>query len=482
MTASEAEQKADASIADRLARYSIDTSVGDLDDAVLDAIGKRLLDWIGLVVGGASIAESSDSVRAGVETLAIGAVESGDADGTATVVPSGERIAADRAALLNGTYAHSLDFDDTHRASSLHPGAPVFAAALAAAEANGATTDELLASIAVGYDVTCRLGQAVNPDNHYGRGFHITATCGTFGATAAAGRLWGLDSAQLSTSFGINGSQAAGSLQFLENGAWNKRLHPGLAASRAIQAVSLADAGFRGASRPIVGEHGFFAGYTEDPDSSVLEEIDPGRSVVETALKPYPCCRYTHAAIDGLLAMATEHDIDPESVRTVEVDLPASGVTLTGEPIDAKRRPENFVNCQFSMPFAAALALRERDAGLGAFLDAQDSLDDQGLRSLMDRVSVVTTDRTRSRFPDVWAAGVRIETETGTYDRFVEHALGEPERPMSWTDVETKFSELTDAAGVSASAQDAVVRTCHDIEDVEFEVLLSAIKELSTGE
>lgn len=421
------------------------------DEETTDRLEHHLLDWIGVVVGGRAHARSSSSVREAVEALA---------GGDAPRVPTGAPLAPDRAALLGGTFAHSLDFDDTHRESSLHPGAPVIAAALPVARELEATGAELFAAISLGYDVTCALGRAVDPDAHYARGFHLTATCGTFGATAAVGHLRGFDADAFESAFGVNGSQAAGSLQFLENGAWNKRLHPGLAASRAVVAAELVDAGFRGAADPIEGEYGFLHGYTDAPHPDVLAEIEPGSAVLETALKPYPCCRYIHAAIDGVLDLRSEVDLD--AVESVTVDVPGPGVRLTGDPIAAKRRPSNFVDCQFSAPFAAALALSTGEAGLPAFLEAQDDLEDPSLRRLMDRIEVVSTERTNDPFPERWTAHVVVD-DGDRRERFVEHALGEPEKPMSWTDVEEKFRELARTASVGSGTADAIVEAVNGI-------------------
>ncbi|WP_255167218.1 MmgE/PrpD family protein [Natrononativus amylolyticus] len=426
-----------------LAAYCADAPAPDRETA--ERIERHLLDWIGLVAGGRAHARSAASVLEAVEAL-------GGAD--APRVPTGGALAADRAALLGGTFAHSLDFDDTHRESSLHPGAPVIAAALPVARERGTTGEELFAAISLGYDVTCALGRAVDPDAHYARGFHLTATCGTFGATAAVGRLRGFDATAFEAAFGVNGSQAAGSLQFLENGAWNKRLHPGLAAQRAVLAAELVDAGFRGAAEPIEGAYGFLHGYTETAHPEVLASIEPGAAVLETALKPYPCCRYMHAAIDAMLDLRGE--VDLEAVESVTVDLPAPGVRLTGEPIEAKRRPSNFVDCQFSAPFAAALALARGEAGLAAFLEAQENLDEPALCELMDRVEVVSTDETNDEFPQRWTARVSVDAD-GRHERFVEYARGEPEKPMSWAEVREKFRELAGTSGVDGEAADAIV-------------------------
>lgn len=434
------------------------------------ALPQHLLDWLAVTVGGANHADSTPSLLAGVRELA------GDpaGDGRATVLPTGERLAPADAALANGALAHSLDFDDTHLSSSLHPGAPVIAAALASAEAIDAPTARLLAGIAAGYDVACTVGEAVNPDAHYGQGFHITATCGTFGATAAAGVVRDLDADAFEDAFGLNGSQVAGSLQFLENGAWNKRLHPGLAARRGVEAVALADAGFVGAEDPIEGEFGFFESYTDEPDYAAFDRLESRDAIEETGLKPYPCCRYLHPAVDGLLAVS--EDVDPASVERVRIALPKAGIRLTGDPIEAKRRPENFVDCQFSAPFAAALALAEGAAGGDAFLHAVGRLDDpprfgdDDLRRLMDATEVGTDDEVQRRFPAEWTARVRVETETETRERFVEEPLGEPAKPMTWGDTVAKTRGLVETGDepIDADRLTDVVRDVetHSVADV----------------
>ncbi|MFB6304268.1 MAG: MmgE/PrpD family protein [Haloferacaceae archaeon] len=449
-----------------LVDHTLSVTYADLSASVRDRLKQHLLDTVGVSIGGRHVAASSPSVAAAVERLA------GEGD-EAVVAATGERRTAADAALANGTYAHSLDFDDTHRESSLHPGAPVVPAALAVAEREGADAETFLAAVKAGYDVTCAVGRAAGPDAHYDRGFHITATCGTFGATAAAGVVAGLSREELVDAFGVNGSQAAGSLQFLENGAWNKRLHPGLAARRAVEAVTLAAEGFRGAADPLEGAHGFLSSYSDDPNPEAVADVGDRDAVMETALKPYPCCRYMHSAIDALTDLADE--VDASAIERVVVDIPRSGVTLTGDPIERKRRPENFVDCQFSMPFAAALSLTFGEAGLSAFVDAQDGLDDPDLRRLMDATEVVTTDAVAELFPEQWAARVVVETTGGTHERFVESASGEPEKPLGWDGVEAKFDELAAAADVPDAAADRLATTVRNLDDEGLDALVDAL-------
>src|SRR5690606_18361350 len=163
-----------------------------------------------------------------------------DGPGEATVFGFNRRYTPATAALFNGMLGHSLDFDDTHSDSSTHPSAPVVPAALAAAEMTGASGRDTLTAIVAGYEVMIRIGKALDPTAHYARGFHPTATAGVFGAAAAAGRIFGLDAQQVASAFGVAASQAAGSLQFLVNGAWNKRFQVGAAAMNGLIAASLA--------------------------------------------------------------------------------------------------------------------------------------------------------------------------------------------------------------------------------------------------
>ena len=160
-------------------------------------------------------------------------------NGTASVFADDKGYAFPAAALINGSLIHSLDFDDTHIAATVHPTAPVLAAALAAGQMAGADGANVLAGVIAGYEVMCRLGRALKPADHYDRGFHPTATTGAFGATVAAGRALGLSSEQLTMAMGICLSQSAGSMQFLVNSAWTKRFQVGNAAMVGVIAASL---------------------------------------------------------------------------------------------------------------------------------------------------------------------------------------------------------------------------------------------------
>lgn len=422
------------SITETYADYCSNLRFEDLPTEVVGYAKRLTLDTVGIMAGAASRADSSAPIIAGVRAL------NGDETG-ATVIATGEQLSPAYAGLLNGTLAHSLDYDDTHRASSLHPGAPVVAAALAAAEREAATGKELLTGIVAGYEVVCRVGMAVNAKSHYARGFHGTATCGTFGATAAAGSIVGLTADELGAGFGLNGSQASGSLQFLENGGWNKRLHPGLAAHSALLAVALAEEGVYAASRPIEGERGLLTGYTDDPKPQLATRgLGATYEIMHTGMKPYPCCRYMHAPLDLLLGLIKDGGVEATEVKRVTINIPSAGINIVSS--GEGDYPESFVDAQFSMRFGSALALTGHSADIDSFIRTVEAPYTDEFKRVFDGTSVKPNSGIDAQYPERWAARVVVETGTETYELTTDYARGEPEDPLSEEEAIAKFEEL----------------------------------------
>jgi 2-methylcitrate dehydratase PrpD len=391
------------------------------------------LDLLGSALRARIEAESTPPVLAALASLGLAG------EGPATVMGDDRGYAPPVAALLNGLLGHSLDFDDTHAESSLHPSAPVVPAALAAGEMAGADGATVLAAIVAGYEVCCRLGLALDPAAHYARGFHPTSTAGTFGAAAAAGRVFGLDAEQIASAFGVAGSQAAGSLQFLQNGAWNKRWQVGAAAMNGLVAAVLAQKGFRGSAEAIEGRHGLLAGYTGAPHPErVLQGLGQDWETLRIAVKPYPSCRYTHAALDGLIALRERHGLAGADVRALEVGLHRNGVVLVGEPEATKRRPRNVVDGQFSMAFTAAVALDQGGFGW----DDYRRLGEPVIDALCDKVTVARDEAVEAAAPHPFGARVRLVTSKGEFELLVKDPSGEPESFPDEAALRRKFLTL----------------------------------------
>jgi 2-methylcitrate dehydratase PrpD len=414
-----------------LAEEVVDLRTAPLPAQVLARASDLLLDFLGVALGGAG-EESSVALRRGLARLAL--------RGDFVVLGTGEWLPAPQAALANGAAAHALEMDDTHQGGSIHLGAAVFPAALAAAQLAGASGDALLRAAVGGYEVAARLAMALQPAEHYARGFHPTGTCGAFGAAAASGMLFGLDADGVCRALGIAGSQASGSMEFLADGAWTKRLHPGWSASAGLHAAALAAGGFRAPATILEGRFGFLHAYS---GAALTAPLAPSGAfeIMRTGVKPHACCRYIQAPIDAALALRTAHGIEPESVERVDVGLVGAAFPIVCEPALLKRRPRSVVDEQFSLPFGIAVALARGAASPAEFV--RETLDDPQVTRLMDRVTAVRDAALDADYPRVWPSWVRITLRDGReVEEHVIHPLGDPERFPDAAALGAKFRAL----------------------------------------
>src|ERR1700687_2511358 len=319
----------------------------DLSSEVVERTKYLLLDYLGVAIAG-SLTESSQPIYRMLARLA--------SPGSCTIIGTASQTSPEYAALANATAAHSVELDDTHQAGSIHPGVVMFSTAIALSEIQpDIDSGQFVSAVVAGYEVAARLGMALQPKFHYELGFHPTSTCGVFGAAVTAAKLLRLSEKQMLSAVGIAGSMAAGSLEFLADGTWTKRLHPGLAAQNGILAANLAAEGFKGPATILEGRGGFLWAYSRKakPDL-VTQDLGQDFEIMRTSIKPHACCRYMQAPIDGLIELATEHDIFPEQIARVEVAVLKAGWPLVCEPRKRKYAPGNIVDAQFSMPYGAA--------------------------------------------------------------------------------------------------------------------------------
>lgn len=408
--------------------------IPDRDRARLQEL---LLDHVGVAARGAATDTAAAGRAFAAELEPPGGLE-------LPLVGTPERASPLLAALCNGVAAHSIEYDDVHNASSSHPGAVVFPAALAAARLAGADTYSFVCSVVAGYEVMCRAGRAAAPSDQYARHFHPTATCGHLGAAAAAARIFELDLDTAVSALGIASTMASGSMRFLEDGSWVKRLHPGMAARAGIEAAMLARRGFDGGADPLGAARGFLETFSGriDTDTLLAARGSEGFEVGRTSIKAHTCCRYKQGPIDALLEIRGAHALDPEQVEAVEIGMLTTGLDLVGEPQAAKRRPRSVVDAQFSMPFGAAVALLEGRAGLAQYEPRH--LEAPAVVSLMDRVECVTDPELDGAYPEEWRAWARVKLADGrTLGAEVRHPKGDPENPLSPDELRAKFDSLT---------------------------------------
>ena len=422
-----------ADVTEKLAAFASNLKYEDLPVEVIERTKLLLLDITGIMVRARHDAESTASLIQAVKRLEL-------AGGSCSVLGDNATYTPPAAALINGTLAHSLDFDDTHAEGSLHSSAPIVPAALAAAEISSASGRDLITAIVAGFEIQIRLSIALNPAEHYERGFHPTATCGVFGAAAATAKLLGLATEDIRSAFGIALSQAAGSMEFLADGAWTKRSHVGQAAQNGLICAVMAGEGFKGVKDAFEGRRGFFHSHApnSEPDKAVAE-LGQTWETLRLALKPFPSCRYSHAAMQALITIREEHSLNWADIEEVEIGLPETGWNLIGDPLKDKRQPKGIVDGQFSMPFCAAVALRE---GNMYWDDYKKHLDDDDTLALCQNVNVIVDPRAQAEFPTNLAGAARVKSNGQTYEAFVSVPKGEPDNFMSQEEIRAKFDGL----------------------------------------
>jgi 2-methylcitrate dehydratase PrpD len=393
-----------------------------------------VLDHVGVAIRGSSTG-SAQAIRSYVARTSPA--------GGSSLLGVDARATAAWAALANGVAAHSIEMDDVTTESSLHPGVAVIPAALGIAEERGASTVTFLEAVTAGYEVTMRVGNALGGANAYGRGFHPTGVAGAFGAAAAAARVLGLDAEGITRALGIAGTMASGSLEYLADGSWTKRLNAGWAAHAGLVAAELASEGFTGPPSAIDGAHGALRSFTDDAHPErLLAGLGSPLQVMLVSIKPYGCCRYNHGLIDAVLKLRREHGLTPDSVASMTLHVLSAGAPLVADPIERKRDPRNVVDAQFSAPFAAAVALARGAAGLREF-DAA-TIADPTVRGLMRRIDCVRDPELDAQYPKIWPAAVTARLRDGrTLQTRITHALGEPENPVPRAALIDRFVQLT---------------------------------------
>ena len=435
-------------LTERLVEYIQGLTYDTLPPEVIDQTKLLFMDFLGVAFGGRIFAESSGPILESVKDLLDGQ------RGSCTVVGEVEQYPSHAAALLNGAFAHSMDFDDGNREGGIHPGAPIFATLMALAEETGATGRQFITAAVAAYDVANKVNRSVG-DGPDLRGFHGTSTTGIFGATVGGGHLLGLDREQTLNALGINVSQAAGSYQFLENGSWNKRLQVGLSASNAIYALTLARRGFQGARQPLEGRFGYFFSYSaEEWDPAEIRGLGTEYEVMQTGIKPYPSCRFTHGPMEAVVELMQQHRLAAPDIESIDVVLSSLGHELAG----LKPNPTNVVEGQFSIHFVVALGATD-----GNFTwQSYDKLQDPSVRRIMGITNCHPS-------PQIEVLGSRVEivTKSGLkLSKEVPIPKGEPENPLTQEDTTAKFLSLVEGT-LGANGAHHVARAIQELENVE---------------
>ena len=416
-----------ADVTRQLARYVVGARAEDLPAAVVKEARRTVVNWVGCALGG-SRHETLDHAIAALGPFA-GAPQ-------ATILGRRERMDALTVSLMNGMSSHVLDFDDTHLKTVIHPAGPVAPAILALAEQRPVTGGEFLHALVLGAEVECRIGNAVYPA-HYDRGWHITGTAGVFGAAAACGKLLGLSEQQMVWALGLAATQPVGLREMF--GSMTKSFHPGRAAQNGLTAALLASKNFTSTNAGLEGKSGWaHVLSTEVKYAEITGQLGERYELLLNTYKPFACGIVMHPTIDACLQLRAEHRLTADQIQRIDLTVHPLVQELTG-----KRTPQTGLEMKFSIYAAAAIAIVAGAAGPKQFTD--EWARNPAVIALRDRV-VAKVEQ------GVGEAQVRAVVTLGDgrrLEKFIEHAVGSVERPMSDASLEAKFLDLAD--GVLAS-------------------------------
>ena len=413
-----------------LANFTANLTYEKLSEHSISMAKKSLLDWLGVAIGGSR----EEPVKIIRDTIIKAKIKE------ATIFAEGcEQTSALDAAFCNGAASHSLDFDDLHNPSIIHLACVVIPPAIAIAEAEHKSGQQLLAAICAGYEAGARAGEAVIPESYFY--WHTTGTAGIFGAAAAAANILELDEQQTLMCYGSAGTQAAGLWEFLKEGAMSKSLHAGKSAYGGTLAAYLAKAGFTGASQILEGEKGFCHAMLVQPHLERLTENlnYNALKINSNSFKPYACCKHSHAALYAIQELKKKHSLEPKDVSSIKVYV--NNIT---DYLINNAQPLTPYGCKFSIQYCVAAMLKYGMVGIEQF--RENAIHDADIRCIMNKVQIVKDERMEKLHeadPSKLASQVEIQLQSGTkLSMQVDYPKGDPDNPFTWEEACTKFMGL----------------------------------------
>jgi 2-methylcitrate dehydratase PrpD len=413
-----------------LAEYVVNTVYKDLPERAVEMTKMSLLDALGVTLAaGGLCAECSAFVEIAMESG--GKKES-------TILGFGDRVPAHMAAFANGAMAHALDFEDAHDLALVHPNAATVPAALAIAESiDNVNGKDFIASLAVGCDIVCRLELAFN-ENPGEYGWYIPPILGSFGATAAAGKLLNLDEKGILDAFSLTLCQSTCSAELRYSPHSDIRsVRDAFAAKAGVLSARLAQKGVKGFDHPFEGKAGLFSLYSNGNYDGLrlIEGVGTKFEGANISFKPWPACRGTHIYIEAALHILKENALVPGDIVDVRVIVSSFNQMLC-EPENVKKAPQTVIDAKFSIPFTVATALYHKEVGLKHF--TPERLKDKNVLQLAQKIRYDLDPGLGLR--DATRGFLEIKTKNNlTYAKRIDQAYGHPDNPISQKGVVAKF-------------------------------------------
>ena len=424
-----------------LARYIVNARHQDLPEKVRKEGTRTLLNWIGVAVGG-SRHETVD--------IAVSALTPFSGPAQASLLGRSERFDIMNAAFINGVSSHIFDFDDTHLKTIIHPAGPVVSALLALSEYHPISGKDFLNAAILGVETECRIGNAVYP-NHYDVGWHITGTAGVFGAAAAAGKVLGLDEQKMVWALGLAASQPVGLRESF--GSMNKSFNPGRAASNGLFAALLASKGYTSSDGMIEARRGWANTISTKQDyREITEGLGQRYEAALNTYKPFACGIVIHPALDAAIQLRNQYKLTADQIAGISLKVHPLVIELTG-----KKTPRIGLEGKFSIYHSVAVAIIEGAAGERQYSDR--AVQDSTVIALRDKVTAIIDPAIKPEQVDM-----TITLKDGrTLHKYIEHAIGSLEVPMSDQQLEAKFADLVKGILTDAQAR-KLMDSCWKVE------------------
>ncbi len=420
-----------ATISETIANFAADLTFEDLPDHVVERSKLFILDCVGIAFA---------STRFEFSRTALSALTSFGSEGTEPVIGFRNSLPVRDAALMNGILMHGLDYDDTHVAAVCHASTSATPTALAMANHRGLPGTDLLLGYVLAVEVAARLGMAANGGFHE-VGFHPTGVVGAFGCATAAAKMEGLPAKLIAYAQGFAGSTSAGLLEFLDDGSWTKRAHPGLAASNGITAAAFARQGFLTPLSVYEGRFGFFNTHLQNkvPDfAACTAGLGETWEVLNNAVKPFPVCHFTHAFADAAMIITKGNGIEAKDIAKIDAYIHPTPGQVVSYPADKKVLPKSDYDAKFSLPYIVAASIVRGRFGLEELEPAAI-----GDREILDLTAKVHSyDDPDSGFPKHYSGAIEITLHDGRVFKHREQVnRGADERPLSADEIIAKYQD-----------------------------------------
>jgi 2-methylcitrate dehydratase PrpD len=439
-------------LTERLADFIVSTNYSSFPEEVVKKAKYCILDLIGVGLAGSQLKWSK------ILSHYYGRQRG---PGRSTVWGNKFQSNIEISSLINGAFSHGFELDDTHSGSLLHPGAVIIPAAMSCAEKERCSGKKLIEAIILGYETVCRIGMAV-ADRIPETGFHPPGVFGPFGSASAVGKIIGLGVGGLANALGIAGSQCGGLMEFLGEGSMTKRFHAGRAAQSGLMSAYLAREGFTGPTTILEGKSGFFKTYfnLKSGFEDAFRDLGKEYVIASVGFKPYACCRILHPGMEAVIDIKRENRLLQEDVDKIVV----GGHRAIVEVERQVAIPRNELQAQMTIPYPIAVAFIEEKAGFKEF--QEEFIKRADIKQLAQRVTTELDSEIDALFPKRFASRVTVFTRDGKQiTKMIEFPKGEPENPMSESEIEEKFMNLSTTV-LSKKTANKVIESVYTIDEL----------------